>query len=318
MGKLSNFTGRVNSHYFKNEGLKLTKYEKNIYSQCGQDGVLENLLPKVTDINQLITFEVGGWDGVTLSNTCNFLRNFKAKSIFIEANREKFKSLLENHKTELAEGRAFAFNEFLTPKGYSSPSNFLKRSGLTHIDFLSIDVDGMDYFIFRDLDVSPKVVLIEFNPTFHPDVEFIQPENYKYNWGSSSSAIIKLAKEKGYELVHFFDTDLLFVRRDLISKSNLNVINQNAVFNKAFGYFGFGYDGTMFTIGNGNKNGPYFPWEDGVDFVSTKIQIFPSFLRFFISKKNYLEYLKWTMRQIYLKNYKNVYLRLKSLFKNKN
>ena len=314
MGKLRKFTCSVNKKLYKSKSLKFTNYEKDIYSQYGQDGVLEELLSLITNIDRLITFEVGGWDGVTLSNTCNLLRNFKSTSIFIEANRDKYNCLLENHKKELNSGKVFAFNEFLTPKGYSSPSSFLKRSGLKHVDLMSIDVDGMDYYIFRDLDISPKVVLIEFNPTFHPDVDFIQPENYKYNWGSSSNAIIKLAKNKGYNLVHYFDTDLLFVRDDLIKKFNLHIIQDKEVFNKAQGYVGFGYDGTMFLIGNGKKNGPYCPWEDGVDLKSTKIQILPSFLRFFVSKKNILEYIKWTLRQIYLLNFRNIYLRLNEKF----
>ena len=288
MGKLKRLIGRVNTRHYNKKALKFKNFEKNIYSQCGQDGVLEEILSKITNIDKLVTFEVGGWDGVTLSNTCNLLRNFKSTSIFIEANKDKYKRLLENHKKELFAGKVFAFNEFLTPKGYTSPSSFLKRCGLQYVDFMSIDVDGMDYFIFRDLDISPKVVLIEFNPTFHPDVDFIQPENYKYNWGSSSNSIIKLARDKGYSLVHFFDTDLLLVRDDLIKEFNLDTIKSHEVFNKAYGYVGFGYDGTMFLIGSGKENGPYCPWEGGVDLPSTKIQILPPFLRFFVSKKNLL------------------------------
>ena len=136
---------------------------------------LRNLLPKVTDIDQLITFEVGGWDGVTLSNTCNFW-NF-AKSIFIEANRENLNLYLKIIKSNWMKEELLHLMSSLRQR-VIVPHLIFKKIRLTHIDFLSIDVDGMDYFIFRDLDVSPKVVLINLIP-FHVDVEFIQPENYK-------------------------------------------------------------------------------------------------------------------------------------------
>ena len=59
----------------------------------------------------------------------------------------------------------------------------------------------MDYFILRDLDISPKVILIEFNQTFHNDIEFIQAEDPSLNFGASSTAIAKLAIKKGYSII---------------------------------------------------------------------------------------------------------------------
>jgi len=82
MGKLKKLIGSVNSRHYSKKALKFKNFEKNIYSQCGQDGVLEEILSLITNIDKLVTFEVGGWDGVTLSNTCNLLRNFKSTSIF--------------------------------------------------------------------------------------------------------------------------------------------------------------------------------------------------------------------------------------------
>ena len=56
--------------------LALKKFEKNIYSQFGQDGVLENILSRIGPLENINCLEVGGWDGVLLSNTCNLVRKF--------------------------------------------------------------------------------------------------------------------------------------------------------------------------------------------------------------------------------------------------
>tara|TARA_A100001011_G_scaffold130388_1_gene137383 strand:- start:13718 stop:14674 length:957 start_codon:yes stop_codon:yes gene_type:complete len=307
----------INTIANKKSKYEFTEYEENVFSQHGQDGVLKKLFSKINCLENITTFEVGGWDGVTLSNTCNLLKNHDAFSIFVEANKKKFEVLLKNHSKEIASGKVLALNEFLTPQGLSSPSKILKRAGISDLDFISIDVDGMDYFILRDLDISPKVILIEYNYTFHPNVEFVQPQDYKVNWGSSSSAVLKLAEKKGYGLVHFFETDLLLVRKDIIKNYNLKTIESYEVFSKANGFFGFGYDGTLLMFGDSKNKGPNCPWVSA-QFSPTNFQFLPSFLRFFVSKKDFTEYFKWVLRNLYLKKYKEIIKKTRELLFRKN
>ena len=82
----------------KRNQLSLKKYERKIFSQYGQDGVLENLLSRIKPLNEIKALEVGGWDGVYLSNICNLAKNFDAYCIFIESNKEKFDQILINHQ----------------------------------------------------------------------------------------------------------------------------------------------------------------------------------------------------------------------------
>ena len=260
------------------ENCHLKHYEKDIYSQCGQDGVLEYLFKEILNLENITTFEVGGMDGISFSNTCHLIRNHNAKGIFVEASNDRYSELIKNHKKAISQGKVIAFNEFLTSTGRSSSSSFLKRSNILELDLISIDVDGMDYFILRDLDIKPKAILIEINATFHPDVEFVQPENPNIKWGSSTTATINLAKKKGYELIHYFNSDLLFLEKELVKKHSLKVINHKDVDYPCHAFIGSGYDGTIIMIGEGKFNGPFNPWEGGLNIRPTDFQPIPKFL----------------------------------------
>jgi hypothetical protein len=82
---------------------------------------------------------------------------------------------------------------------------------------LSIDVDGMDYWIWKALTYEPRVVVIEYNPRH----EGIQPYDADYiydgrtdsdTYGASKEEMIKLGKEKGYKLKDFNSDNLFFER----------------------------------------------------------------------------------------------------------
>ena len=77
------------------------------------------------------------------------------------------------------------------------------------LDFLVVDIDSNDYYVWRAIhDFRPKVVQMEINPWFPPPqlmvVDF-HPMNYWDNStyvGASLESMTRLAKKKGYELVH--------------------------------------------------------------------------------------------------------------------
>ena len=80
------------------------------------------------------------------------------------------------------------------------------------IDLLSIDLDGIDYWVWRALDViRPRVVVVEFNDLWGADRAVTVPNSpefrgvvTKYGWfygGASLPALVKLGRQKGYRLV---------------------------------------------------------------------------------------------------------------------
>ena len=78
------------------------------------------------------------------------------------------------------------------------------------VDFLSIDLDGNDYWVWQALTAcSPRVVVIEYNSSFGPDRAVTVPYDPKFDrhdhrfvyYGASLAALAKLGSAKGYRLV---------------------------------------------------------------------------------------------------------------------
>lgn len=96
------------------------------------------------------------------------------------------------------------------------------------VDLLSLDLDGIDYWIWESLEcIRPRVVVLEFNHLWGPDeavtvpyTEDFRAEFTKYGSdyaGASLAAFVKLGQTKGYRLVgtNAFATNAFFVRSDL-------------------------------------------------------------------------------------------------------
>lgn len=97
------------------------------------------------------------------------------------------------------------------------------------LDLLSIDVDGVDYWLWESLTcVSPRVVVIEYNASFGPHRSITVPYESGFDrvekhpstfyHGASLSALAKLGAKKGYSLVGCDSNGVnaFFVRNDLI------------------------------------------------------------------------------------------------------
>lgn len=81
---------------------------------------------------------------------------------------------------------------------------------------LSVDVDGWDYQIWQGLrDYRPMLVVIEYNPTFPPHIDFVGAQDDS-RFGASALALSKLATRKEYSLVCCTRTNMFFVQSDVV------------------------------------------------------------------------------------------------------
>ena len=94
------------------------------------------------------------------------------------------------------------------------------------VDFLSIDLDGNDYWVWEALTAcSPRVVVIEYNSAFGPDRAVTIPYDAEFDrhdyrfcyYGASLAALTKLSERKGYRLVTTepYGVNAYFLRDDV-------------------------------------------------------------------------------------------------------
>lgn len=90
------------------------------------------------------------------------------------------------------------------------------------IELLSLDIDGMDYWVWEALDaVDPLVVVIETNNIMSADKKLVAPyvADFVHDgtdfFGASLAAMASLATRKGYRLVgtHRYGFNAFFVKR---------------------------------------------------------------------------------------------------------
>lgn len=257
---------------------ELSKYQRNYYSQFGEDGVIEEILSRIGVHTQLDSWcvEFGAWDGVYLSNTCHLIRDRGYSAVLIEGDRKKVAQLDRNFPGH----NIHKICRFVHFDGDSTLDNILSETPLPkQFDFLSIDVDGVDYYIFEGLrKYQPKIICIEFNPSIPNAVVYIQPKDFSIKQGSSAAAINCLAVTKGYTLVASTKCNLILVRNDLasfVTKSLPSLESINTQGNDPQ-YLFIGYDGTILS----NKTNISMEWH-GINAAIEDIQFLPSFLRIF-------------------------------------
>jgi len=253
----------------------LLDYKKDIFSQTGEDGIIEKIFKTLPVVDGWCV-EFGAWDGVFLSNTANLIKNKAYSAVLIEGDFNKYVELKQNYINSKS---VFPVNSFV---GFSSDDNL---DSILHeipipanFDLLSIDIDGNDYHVWKAISAySPKVVVIEFNQTMPTEVRFVQEANLSVSHGSSLLSLVELGKEKGYELVSVLHCNAFFVKAeyfDLFEISNNSPVNLRCSL-EDITYLFSGYDGKVIIQG-----GCRLPWH-GVEIEQSSLQQLPKIFQQF-------------------------------------
>jgi len=205
----------------------INKYEFKKTSQNNEDGIIEFIFNKIG--LKKINFVEIGFDFYQ-NNSLNFLSKVR-KGLFIDGSEDKVIKL----KSIIA--LLYPFNNINVVKKFIDKDNLnLIIDDHFHnneeIDFFSIDVDGNDYYLFENLKIRPKVICIEYNFWFGPDVKSSIPYDKNFTWetgsiyfGASLNSLCELAKRKGYYLIALEShcVNAFFIRSDL--KNNFEIID---------------------------------------------------------------------------------------------
>jgi hypothetical protein len=171
---------------------RLRDHEYRVYSQCGEDGVLQHIFECIGSTTRSFV-EFGAKDGIEGSNTANLRVHHGWTGLLMDAAASPQDALVR-HAFVTAENIDALFHEHRVPKP---------------LDLLSIDIDGNDYWVWKALtEWQPRVVVIEYNIFFPNDACRTMPYDANHVWdesayhGASLAALRKLGDQKGYALVH--------------------------------------------------------------------------------------------------------------------
>lgn len=212
----------INKYLHKNPLYKKTNfyemYKKNVFSQNGEDGIIEKLINifKIDASNELIC-EFGAADGIFYSNTFNLIKNYNTKALYIEGDNTYYNKLEELSKeyTSIIPHKEYVNNNLEEIfKMYDIDKDFL---------LLSIDIDGNDYNVWKSLiNYHPRIVIIEVASGIIPPIKSI----YDKNKGTCTSfmSMYELGISKGYELL-CHTGNMIFIRNDLFKKYKFTKYN---------------------------------------------------------------------------------------------
>lgn len=202
----------------------LSESEFRVYSQWGEDGIIQFLLSRINVPNEIfIEFGVENYEE---SNTRFLLENNNWSGLVLDGSEPNIRSIKRapsywryNLKAEC---------HFITAENID---DIISNTGLHgDIGILSIDVDGNDYWVWKAVEcVSPRIVICEYNSLFGPeaaitipyDPKFVRSSAHYSNLyaGASLAALHHLGCEKGYALVcsNSAGNNAFFVRNDLMA-----------------------------------------------------------------------------------------------------
>ncbi len=234
-------------------------HEKKIYSQNGEDGIINFIFSEIGTTNKFsVEFGVGngfecntihllekkGWKGLMIDYGAD--QEIQLENIIKKAWSNRNLGLMHNIRKDLKffkkminrKKRSTLFqlsikNEKVTAENiqnlfqkYNVPKNF---------DLLSIDIDYNDYWVWKSIvDFYPRVVIIEYNSSIPPNECRVVPYDPDAKWdgtnyfGASLLALKNLGLKKGYTLVGCdgAGVNAFFIKSDLIEDKTIGDVEK--------------------------------------------------------------------------------------------
>jgi hypothetical protein len=197
--------------------------ERSVWSQNGEDGLLEALLQRVGAPTETFV-EIGAADGT--ENCTRALAERGWRGVWFEA---------DDARVARAKEIASAFDGVDVRQAFVTSANVRKLLEAAEVgpapDVLVLDIDGSDLWVLRALlrAHQPRVLVVEYNAAFPPGVFWTRRNRASYEWdetyrhGASLDALHWAAARAGYRLVacDSAGVNAFFVRADVAVDAHL-------------------------------------------------------------------------------------------------
>jgi len=202
----------------------LQDYEFKVFSQWGEDGILQQLTQTVPIAHRnFIEFGVEDF----FESNCRYLMTKDNWQGFVidgsPANIARMKSAPFYWQHQLNAIEAFVtrdnINELLAKSGFDPD-----------LGILSIDLDGNDFHVLQAITgFTPRILVCEYNAVFGPSRALTVPYRPDFQrskahashlyWGASLAAMTLLAQQRGYSLVgtNSAGNNAFYLRNDLVT-----------------------------------------------------------------------------------------------------
>ena len=201
---------------------RLLKYGFKAYSQADEDGIIQEIFQRIGVTNKTF-IEIGVGDG--LENNTLFLLLKGWKGFWVDGDLKNIKAI-HNKFLFLKDSGRLSIKQVWIDK--DNIDSLINDFGLPQeIDLLSIDIDGNDYHVFKNIvSLNPRVVVIEYNAKLPPPVKWVMAYNQCHKktntdyFGASLKSFEYLFQKKGYLLVgcNIAGVNAFFVRKDLMEE----------------------------------------------------------------------------------------------------
>lgn len=203
----------------------LADFEFKVFSQFGEDGILDWLVEKLSPMPEVfIEFGVENYEE---SNTRFLLLNRNWRGLVMDGSQSNVEFI--QNSTLYWQRDLTAKTAFITRENIEE---IIEQSGFAgEIGILSIDLDGNDYWVWEAIsNVNPHIVVCEFSTVFGDVYPITIPYMKNFTrmalhhsgqyFGASIPALLHLAEQKGYTCVGTASTGVnaFFVRNDLAAK----------------------------------------------------------------------------------------------------
>lgn len=223
----------------------------HIFSQTDEDGFLLYIFSLIDFTNKKVV-EICAGDGFQC-NAANLIINHGWEGLLFDGNPTNIKigeKIYNSLKSKIKIVPKLV-NAWITTENVNELITNSEFHG--EIDLLSLDLDGVDYWIWKSINcIQPRVIILEYNKTRSAEESVTVPYNPNfqaqiindyYYCGASLKAFVKLGKKLNYRLVgsNTQQFNAFFLRNDIATDklpevsvetcldSNINSLDQDIV-----------------------------------------------------------------------------------------